>query len=98
MDRDYGIYALLLNFYHLREARYIRGEYDASVLLLDFYNSLHEAKLTKRQKEILYHVFIKDMMQQEVAGKLNITQQAVSDHVNAAIRKIATLNRRKEVA
>ncbi|QGG48323.1 hypothetical protein FTV88_2225 [Heliorestis convoluta] len=31
-------------------------------------------------------------------SRRDITQQAVSDHVNAAICKIATLNRRKEVA
>jgi DNA-binding CsgD family transcriptional regulator len=96
-DRAYGIYALLAHIHYLRESRFLRGDYEASILLLDFYRSLRDANLTRRQRQILYLVFVEDMTQQDVAMLLNISQQAVSDHVGVAVKKIALTNRLKEV-
>jgi predicted DNA-binding protein YlxM (UPF0122 family) len=96
LDRAAGVYALLYHINEIREMRFIRGDYAASILLLDFYQSLKEANLTFRQREILYFVFEQGLTQQEVAQFFNISQQAVSDHIKNAIRRIARLNRKKE--
>jgi predicted DNA-binding protein YlxM (UPF0122 family) len=76
--------------------RFLRGDYDASILLLDLERSKREAKLTDRQIDVLFLVFELDMTQQEVAQHFNITQQGVSDHIKGAIRRIARYNRKKE--
>lgn len=45
-------------------------------------------KLTDRQKEILYYVCIKGKRENEVAESLGITQQAVSNTKQDAVKKI----------
>ncbi|BAF60327.1 hypothetical protein PTH_2146 [Pelotomaculum thermopropionicum SI] len=64
-------------------------------MLIDFADSMEEANLTRRQKQVIYLVFGKDLPQKEVARLLNISQQAVSDHVNTVVNKIAQVNRLK---
>ncbi|MCW2279240.1 sigma factor-like helix-turn-helix DNA-binding protein [Heliophilum fasciatum] len=98
MDKDYGIYAMLIHLHHVRESRYTRGDYDASVLLLDLAQSIREAQLTRRQRQALYLVFLRDFTQRDAAHWLNISQQAVSDHVRTAIQRIAEVSEHKEVA
>lgn len=96
LDRSYGIYALLYHLHYIREMRFTRGDYDASNLLIDFNKSLEEANLTDRQRRVLYYVFFCDMNQRDAAHLLQISQQAVSDHVYSAIARVALLNERKE--
>ncbi|WP_238456590.1 sigma factor-like helix-turn-helix DNA-binding protein [Desulfotruncus arcticus] len=98
LDKVKGVYALLLQMHRIREVRYLQGDFDACILLMDFYQSIKEAKLTERQQEVIYHVFIKDLTQYEVARILTISQQAVSDHVNNVVRKVAANNKAKEEA
>lgn len=97
LDKPYGVYALFSNIHYIREMRFLKGDFDACILLIDLDIAIAEADLTKRQREVLYWVFEKDLTQQEVAAKLGISQQAVSDHINSAIRKIAFINRLGEL-
>lgn len=96
LDRSYGIYALLYHLHYIREMRFTRGDFDACNLLIDLAESLEDANLTERQREVLYYVFVHDMTQGDTAHLLQISQQAVSDHVYSAIAKIALLNERRE--
>ncbi|MFT4413210.1 sigma factor-like helix-turn-helix DNA-binding protein [Fredinandcohnia humi] len=96
LDRDFGIYALLSNIHHIREMRFSRGDLDASILLLDFEDSMNKTNLTLRQQQTIYLFFEKDLTQQEVAEILQISQQAVSEHLNNAIRRIAQYNMERE--
>jgi len=96
LDSIRGVYAVLSQFHRIRETRFIRGDYDAALLLLDFYQSIQEANLTDRQREVIYNVFVLDLTQQEVAKILAISQQAVSEHVNSVVQKVATNNKAKE--
>ncbi|MBC9785890.1 DUF134 domain-containing protein [Heliobacterium chlorum] len=98
LDSERGIYALLTQLHHVRESRFLRGDYDASLLLLDLAQSIEEANLTHRQKQALRLVFINDFIQKDAAHWMNISQQAVSDHVRSAIQRIAQVNEGKEVA
>ena len=98
VDTQRGVHALLSNIHYIREGRFaIRGDYDASILLIDFEQSMQEAKLTARQRQIIDMVFEQDMYQEEAANILGISQQTVSVHINALVKKIAAVNRRKEV-
>jgi predicted DNA binding protein len=93
LDSEYGVYALLDELHHIREMRR-NGDFDAAILLLDFFDSVKKAGLTERQKDALYFVYEQDMPQL-IAGKImGITQQAVSYHVMEAVRKIAEYNQK----
>jgi RNA polymerase sigma factor (sigma-70 family) len=92
MDTSDGVRALLDNIHHVREQRFQRGDYDAAILLLDLNDSFNSAKLTARQRQVLSLSFELDLKQEEVASLLGISQQGVSDHVNAGIKKIALYN------
>lgn len=98
LDTFDGVYALLNNIHHVRELRYVRGDYDAAILLLDFYASVEGAQLTDRQREVLLLVFEQDLRQERVAELLGVSQQAVSGHVNGAIKRIAAYNAGREEA
>ena len=97
IDTPKGVHALLSQIHYIREGRFTRGDYDASILLIDFEQSQQEANLTARQMQIIEMVFEQDMYQEEAANILSISQQAVSDHINALVRRIARVNRQKEV-
>lgn len=96
LDTTKGVYALFSQIHRVRESRFLRGDYDASIILIDFCQALEEANLTYRQREVIYYVFILELTQTEVGRLLNISQQAVSDHVNTVIQKVAAHNRLKE--
>lgn len=96
IDTFDGVYALLSNIHHVREGRFIRGDYDACNLLIDFHQSMAGASLTRRQREVLTLLFELDLKQETVAEVLGISQQGVSDHVNSAIKKIALYNHVRE--
>ena len=97
VDTQKGVLAILSRIHYIREGRFARGDYDASILLIDFEQSLREAKLTARQRQIIDLVFEQDMYQEEAANILGISQQTVSVHINALVKRIAAVNRRKEV-
>jgi DNA-directed RNA polymerase specialized sigma subunit len=96
LDTSNGVRALLENIHHVRESRIQRGDYDAVILLLDMLQSYEEARLTARQREVLTLTYERDLKQESVAELLGISQQGVSDHINAAIRKIALYNHVRE--
>jgi RNA polymerase sigma factor (sigma-70 family) len=75
------------------EARFLRGDYDACNMLIDFMDSVENSNLTERQRQVLNLVFMQDLRQQDVAEMLNVSQQAVSDHISNAVKKIAFYNR-----
>lgn len=80
--------ALLQNIHHIRELRFT-GNYDASNLILDFYEYIEKARLTKKQKAVLFLVFEKDLTQSEAGKVLGISQQRVNEQVRNCVRKIA---------
>ncbi|ACV62732.1 putative RNA polymerase, sigma 28 subunit, FliA/WhiG subfamily [Desulfofarcimen acetoxidans DSM 771] len=96
VDTPKGVHALLSQIHYIREGRFTRGDYDASILLIDFEQSMEEARLTARQRQIIKMVFELDLYQDEAANILGITQQAISDHVKTLVCKIARINKQKE--
>lgn len=93
IDKEIGIWMLLKYVHQIREARFLLGDYDASILLLDFYHSYEQSKLTNKQKQVIQLVFEEDQSYGEVARYLGITVQAVQSHIMAVVKKIAAFNR-----
>ncbi len=56
--------------------------------LLKCINELAEDVLTAKEKKVLHLRFSDNLTQEEVAKKLQISQQAVSKHENQAYRKL----------
>lgn len=98
IDSADGVLALLENLHHVRELRFARGDYAASILLIDFFHALHEANLTSKQLEVLRLLYEKDLTQHEVGQLLGISQQAVLDRRNNAVATIAAVIKSKEEA
>lgn len=98
LDTTKGVYALLTQLHRVRESRFLRGDYDASIMLIDFCQALADTNLTQRQRQVITYVFIFDLTQTEVAKNLSISQQAVSDHVNTAIQKVVLYNQQQKEA
>ncbi len=67
----------------LQESTYF-GLIDSADLLMDVDLMLKEANLTAKQSEVVELYFFNQLTQEEVAKHLNISQQAVLDHINKA--------------
>jgi len=80
---------LLTNIYEIEERQYSRGDYGAVVTLIDFKEAERLADLTERQREAIRLVYYEGLGQGEAGLKLGISQNTLSFHMNAAIRKIA---------
>lgn len=88
IDQSKMVFNLLHHLHHIREARYYRGDADAVIILLDLYNALQKAKLSRKQKQILFLAYELDAKQEEIGIVLNMSQQAVSYQIKSAIQCI----------
>jgi DNA-directed RNA polymerase specialized sigma subunit len=92
-----GVVNLLKDIHTLREQRFLGSDSTVfSCILVDFERLYYKAKLTGKQDQVLFLCFEKDMLQAEVAKELNVTQQAISKHIDTAIAKIVIVAREEE--
>jgi len=85
------VHKILTSIYEIEERQYSRGDYGAVVTLVDFREAVRLADLTERQREAIRLVYYEGFEQGEVSQRLNVSQPAVSQFINAAIRKIANI-------
>lgn len=80
---------LLRDYYALIERQYL-GDYDATVILVDLAEAIERARLTKRQRQALYYVYVRDLTQEKAAEYMNgVTRQNVADLLAKAEAAIA---------
>ena len=78
----------LLTQYHAIHERQYKGDYDAVVSLIDLSDAITRAGLTDRQAQAISLVYGKDLTQADAGLRMNASQQAVGNTLDAAIRKI----------
>ncbi|MCP1354644.1 sigma factor-like helix-turn-helix DNA-binding protein [Aneurinibacillus migulanus] len=91
LDSADGVKRLMTDLHRLRSARFERGDYAASDILIDLDSAIIAANLTIRQRQAVYYVYEEDMRHEDVAKMLDISRRAIGFHVNAGISKIATV-------
>lgn len=67
------------------------GDFDAVGLLLDMAKAMELAKLTKRQREVLYWRYEKDLSQEMVGEMLLVKHTSIIDVEKTAFRDIAAV-------
>lgn len=60
---------------------------DLNCILFDLSKLISECKFTDTQREVL-NMYSRGMTQEKIANELNVTQQAVNQHLNSVINKI----------
>jgi predicted XRE-type DNA-binding protein len=93
LDSAGGVKRLMTDLHRLRSARFERGDYAASDILLDLDNAIIAANLTVRQRQAVYYLYEEDYGQGEVAEILGIDQSNVSRAADRALEWIATVFR-----
>lgn len=88
MHTPAGIEVFLENYRYVQNRR-LKGDLDASLLLIDFERTLAEAPLTNREHEALYWRYMREMTERETAKILDISIRSVNKHCHRAILKIA---------
>lgn len=78
----------LSNKAKIEESLLYAGGIDQLNLLIDLELLLEEAKLTERQMQVVDLYYCKQYTQEEVSRVLNVSQQAVLDHIKKAKQKI----------
>jgi DNA-directed RNA polymerase specialized sigma subunit len=90
-----GVEIFLENYQYVKSRR-LKGDLDASILLLDFEQTLSDAPLSKREREIIYWRYEREYTERETARLLGISMKAVTEYKTRAIYKIADTNAVKE--
>lgn len=83
------VISLLNNIHRIAERQYLKGDYSATVELIDLERAINKAELTEKQRTALLLVYVEDMGQAEAARKMGVSQQAVSTYISNAVRKVA---------
>lgn len=68
---------LLRDYYALIERQYL-GDYDATVILIDLAEAIERARLTRRQRQAVYYVYVRDLTQEKAAEAMGVRQDTVS--------------------
>lgn len=82
-----NITATLSNIFKIRESAYWEAVENINIII-DIELLLKEAHLTIRQYEIIELYYLQQYTQEEISEQLNISQQAVLDHLNRIKGKI----------
>lgn len=93
LDSAGGVKRLMADLHRLRSARFERGDYAASDILIDLDSAIIAANLTVRQRQAVYYVFEEDMRQADAGAEMGVTQQAVDQLLRYAVESIATVFR-----
>lgn len=80
---------LLSDIHRIQERQYLKGDYGATIELVDLGRAIERAELTERQAEALRLVYFEDLEQAEAGLQMGVSQQAVSQFIDTAIQKIA---------
>jgi DNA-binding CsgD family transcriptional regulator len=83
-----GVEVFLENLQYIYSRR-LKGDLDASLLLLDFESTKNQAPLTRREREVLYWRYEREFTEKETAKMLQISMKAVEEYSRRLIRKIA---------
>lgn len=88
MHTPEGVEVFLENLQYVRSRR-LKGDLDASMLLLDFDKTKAQAPLSKREHEVVYWRYEREFTEREAAKVLNISERAVKKYCRRAVLKIA---------
>lgn len=94
-EKDYpletpeGVYALFMDFFHVKASAYDKSDFDAIDLLIDFEMAYAKITKTKRQEQAINYVFSKDLTQREAAERMDVSQQAVQQLIWNIVNKVA---------
>jgi DNA-directed RNA polymerase specialized sigma24 family protein len=86
-----GVGRLLRDMHRLRSARFERGDYAASDILLDLDTAIQRANLTVRQRQAVYYCYEEDMRQVDAAKAMGCAQKNVSEAADRAVEAIAAV-------
>ncbi len=80
---------LLLEDYHALCIRTEAGDFAAVDILADLARAIEMAELTRRQREVLYYVYVRDLTQSAAAKRMGIAQKNVNTLLDRAEEAIA---------
>lgn len=89
LDNPFGVRHLFEDYGKLENLARKESDFDALIVLMDFEQALVEAKLTTKQKEALFLVFIAKLTQEEAAEEVGITQPSLNERLDSAINRVA---------
>jgi hypothetical protein len=95
LETKKGVERLLNDYYYLKARSIDNADYPAVDILLDLRLAVELAGLTDRQRQALLLVYIERKTQEEAARDMGgISQVGVHYHIQAALRRIASVYRR----
>ncbi|MGG0487220.1 sigma factor-like helix-turn-helix DNA-binding protein [Priestia aryabhattai] len=89
LDTEAGVTAFLSDYHKIAEARFYANDLAISDMLLDFEFAMRKC-LTARQQEVVKLRFFKDLRQVDVADMLRLNQQTIQEHIQKAIKNLAS--------
>jgi DNA-binding CsgD family transcriptional regulator len=88
MHTPEGVEVFLENYQYILSRR-LKGDLDASLMILDFESTKHQAPLSHRELEVIYWRFEREFTERETAKILGISIRSVKKYCHRAFIKIA---------
>ena len=85
-----GVLKLLKDYYYLKERMYVRGDFDAVVVLADLEKAIALANLGTRQSQVI-ELWKLRYNREEIAEEFDLASNTVRESLNSAATKIASV-------
>lgn len=84
-----GIAALLRDINGLSESRWYKGDIEATTILADLKQALDSSCLTPRMRQVVALYYFAQMIEEEVAEVLSVSQQAINSALESALERVS---------
>lgn len=86
-----GVAILLTDIHDIRKRIFERGDVAGVDIMLDLVTAIEKAKLTERQKQVIYYVYERAYSEREAAELLGIHNATLHLHKTTALAKIVAV-------
>ncbi|MFZ4454313.1 hypothetical protein [Salibacterium aidingense] len=90
LDSPAGVRKILRDYHALLERQY-KGDYDAVVILNDLQRAVDQAQLTRRQRQAVYYVYVRDLTQSDAGKAIGVAQHSLAGLLARAEAEIAAV-------
>ena len=90
LHTEEGVRHFLEKLATLNELKYLSGDYDIAIWIIDFKEVLyHHAKLTKLELDIIHNMYFLGYRQVDLVGMMGLKKNTISTILKRATKKLA---------
>jgi hypothetical protein len=89
LHTEEGVRSFLDKLSNLEELKYYSGDYDVSIWLVDFYETIRTVGLSDTEMKVIYFLYFEGYRQVDLVGLLNLKKNTINTLLKRAVRKLS---------